>query len=45
MGWFSEPPYCPSYARCSSESMRGTMKRLENETLDLFKAWRKSDIK
>jgi hypothetical protein len=30
-GWFSVPPYCPSYARCSSESMRGTMKRFEKE--------------
>jgi hypothetical protein len=28
-GWFSVPPYCPSNARCSSESMRGTMKRFE----------------
>jgi hypothetical protein len=41
-GWFSVPPYCPSYARCSSESMRGTMKRFEKRTLDLFKAGRKS---
>jgi hypothetical protein len=43
-GWFSVPPYCPSNARCSSESMRGTMKRLEKGTLDLFKAGRKSDF-
>jgi hypothetical protein len=41
-GWFSVPPYCPSNARCNSESMRGTMKRLEKVTLDLFKAGRKS---
>jgi hypothetical protein len=34
-GWFSVPPDCPSYARCSSESMRGTMNRFENGTLDL----------
>jgi hypothetical protein len=42
-GWFSVPPDCPSYARCNSESMRGTMKRFEKGTLDLFKAGRKSD--
>jgi hypothetical protein len=42
-GWFSVPPYCPSNARCSSESMRETMKRLEKGTLDLFKAGRKSE--
>jgi hypothetical protein len=42
-GWFSVPPDCPSYARCNSESMRGTMKRLEKVTLDLFKAGRKSE--
>jgi hypothetical protein len=42
MGWFSVPPDCPSYARCNSESMRGTMNRFEKETLDLFKAGRKS---
>jgi len=41
-GWFSVPPYCPSNARCSYESMRGTMKRFEKVTLDLFKAGRKS---
>jgi hypothetical protein len=34
-GWFSVPPDCPSDARCSSESMRGTMKRFEKRTLDL----------
>jgi hypothetical protein len=34
-GWFSVPPYCPSNARCSSESMRGTMNRFEKVTLDL----------
>jgi hypothetical protein len=28
-GWFSAPPNCPSYARCNSESMRGTMNRFE----------------
>jgi hypothetical protein len=43
-GWFSVPPDCPSYARCNSESMRGTMKRFEKGTLDLFKAGRKSVI-
>jgi len=42
-GWFSVPPDCPSYARCGSESMRGTMKRFGKVTLDLFKAGRKSD--
>jgi hypothetical protein len=41
-GWFSVPPYCPSNARCNSESMRGTMNRFEKVTLDLFKAGRKS---
>jgi hypothetical protein len=41
-GWFSVPPYCPSDARCNSESMRGTMNRFEKGTLDLFKAGRKS---
>jgi len=34
-GWFSVPPDCPSNARCSSESMRGTMNRFEKGTLDL----------
>jgi hypothetical protein len=34
-GWFSVPPYCPSNARCNSESMRGTMKRFGKVTLDL----------
>jgi hypothetical protein len=43
-GWFSVPPDCPSDARCSSESMRETMKRFEKVTLDLFKARRKSDF-
>jgi hypothetical protein len=43
-GWFSAPPYCSSNARCSSESMRGTMNRFEKRTLDLFKAGRKSAI-
>jgi hypothetical protein len=42
-GWLSAPPDCPSYARCSSESMRGTMKRFEKGTLDLFKTGRKSE--
>jgi len=42
MGWFSVPPYCSSDARCNSESMRGTMKRFEKGTLELFKAGRKS---
>jgi hypothetical protein len=28
-GWFSAPPDCPSNARCSSESMRGTMNCFE----------------
>jgi hypothetical protein len=32
----------PFNVRCNSESMRGTMKRLEKVTLDLFKARRKS---
>jgi hypothetical protein len=43
-GWFSVPPYCPSYARCSYESMVGTMNRFGKGTLDLFKAGRKSDF-
>jgi hypothetical protein len=34
-GWFSAPPYCPSDARCNSESMRGTMNRFGKGTLDL----------
>jgi hypothetical protein len=42
-GWFSVPPYCSPNERCNSESMVGTMKRFEKETLDLFKAGRKSD--
>jgi hypothetical protein len=37
-GWFSVPPDCSPNERCSSESMVGTMKRLEKGTLDLFKA-------
>jgi hypothetical protein len=43
-GGFSVPPDCPPNARCNSESMRGTMKRFEKGTLDLFKAGRKSVI-
>jgi hypothetical protein len=33
----------PPNERCNSESMRGIMNRFEKETLDLFKAGRKSD--
>jgi hypothetical protein len=43
MEWFSVPPDCSPNERCSYESMVRTMKRFEKETLDLFKAGRKSD--
>jgi hypothetical protein len=43
-GWFSVPPDCLPNARCSYESMRGIMNHFEKETLDLFKAGRKSEL-
>jgi len=44
-GWFSVPPDCQPNEICNSESMMGTMDRFGKANLDLFNAWRKSELK